>query len=72
MPELQQTAVVIKKGHLWTDSREVSLFFPNQPRGWFGNEHPTMPCAAKFWTCLRRLGPSSDAPPWLRPIAYNP
>jgi len=32
-------------------------------------KHPTVPWAAKFWTCLRRLGLAPTDPPWLRPIA---
>jgi len=33
--------------------------------------YPTVPCAAKFWTCLRRLGSSPNDPPWPKPIASH-
>jgi len=30
---------------------------------------PAVPCAAKLWTCFRRLGLAPSAPPWPKPIA---
>ena len=37
-----------------------------------GGKCPTMSRAAKFRTCLRRMGLAPEAPPWLRPIASQP
>jgi len=37
-----------------------------------GGKCPTMPCAVKFRTCLRRMGLAPEAPPWLKPIASQP
>jgi len=40
---------------------DVMLVFHRLKGVW---KNPTMPCAAKFWTCLRRLGSASRASPW--------